>query len=82
MRQISPKVPLSTCFGFSLEHPQGVGIVGTVGIVGIVGIEFCQPEPRPTTPSILVDILCYSYLKDKIPEMDCKMVVGDLEMGA
>ena len=24
--------------GFSLEHPQGVGIVGTVWIVGIVGI--------------------------------------------
>ena len=45
--------------GFSLEHPQGVGIVGivgTVGIVGIVGIEFCRPEPRPTTPSVLVDI--------------------------
>ena len=45
--------------GFSLEHPQGVGIVGivgTVGIVGIVGIEFCHPEPRPTTPSVLVDI--------------------------
>ena len=36
--------------GFSLEHPQGVGIVGivgTVGIVGIVGIEFCHPELRP-----------------------------------
>ena len=37
--------------GFSLEHPQGVGIVGivgifgTVGIVGIVGIEFCRPQP-------------------------------------
>ena len=46
--------------GFSLEHPQGVGrvgIVGTVGIVGIVGIEFCRPEPRPTTPSVLVDML-------------------------
>ena len=40
-------------FGFSLEHPQGVGIVGTVGIVGI---EFCRPEPQPTTPSVLVDI--------------------------
>ena len=29
--------------GLSLEHPQGVwivGIVGTVGIVGIVGIKF------------------------------------------
>ena len=24
--------------GFSLEHPQGVGIVGIVGTVGIVGI--------------------------------------------
>jgi hypothetical protein len=34
--------------GLSLEHPQGVGIVGTVGIVGI---EFNRPEPRPTTPS-------------------------------
>ena len=45
--------------GFSLEHPQGVGIVGivgTVGIVGIVGIEFCRPKPRPITPSVLVDI--------------------------
>ena len=45
--------------GFSLEHPQGVGIVGivgTVGIVGIVGIEFCHPKPRPTTSSVLVDI--------------------------
>ena len=34
--------------GFSLEHPQGVGIVGivgTIGIVGIVGTEFCRPEP-------------------------------------
>ena len=56
--------------GFSLEHPQGVGmvgIVGTVGIVGrvgIVGIEFCHPEPRPTTSSVLVDISCYSYLKE------------------
>ena len=32
--------------GFSLEHPQGVGIVGivgTVGIVGIVGVEFYRP---------------------------------------
>ena len=41
--------------GFSLEHPQGVGIVGivgTVGIVGIVGIKFYRPEPRPTTPSV------------------------------
>ena len=48
--------------GFSLEHPQGVGIVGIVGTVGIVGmvgmvgIEFWRPEPRPTTPSVLVDI--------------------------
>ena len=55
--------------GFSLEHPQGagkVGIVGTVGIigkVGRVGIEYCRPEPRPTTPSVLVDIWSYSYLK-------------------
>ena len=51
--------------GFSLEHPQGVvivGIVGTVGTVGIVGIEFCRPEPRPTTPSVLVDISSYAYL--------------------
>ena len=42
-----------------LEHPQGVGIVGivgTIGTVGIVGIEFCRPEPQPTTPSVLVDI--------------------------
>ena len=34
--------------GFSLEPPQGVGIVGiveTVGIVGIVGIEFYRTEP-------------------------------------
>ena len=55
-------------WGFSLEHPQGlgiVGIVGTVGIVGIVGIEFCRPEPRPTAPSVLVDISCYSYLKEQ-----------------
>ena len=54
--------------GFSLEHPQGVGIVGivgTVGIVGIVGIKFYHPEPRPTTPSVLVDISCYSYLKEQ-----------------
>ena len=54
--------------GFSLEHPQGVGIVkivGTVGIVGIVGIEFYPPEPRPTTPSVLVDISTYSYLKEQ-----------------
>ena len=50
--------------GFSLEHSQGVGIVGTVGIVGIVGIEFCHPEPQPTTPSVLVGISCYSYLKE------------------
>ena len=53
---------------FSLEHPQGVGIVGivgTVGIVGIVGIEFYRPEPRPTTPSVLVDISSYSYLKEQ-----------------
>ena len=48
--------------GFTLEHPQGVGIVwiaGTVeivGIVGIVGIECCRPEPRPTNPRVLVDI--------------------------
>ena len=44
---------------FSLEHPQGVGIVGivgTVGIVRIVGIEFYRPQPRPITPSVLVDI--------------------------
>ena len=55
-------------FGLSLEHPQGVGIVGivgTVGIVGIVGIEFYHPERRPTTPSVLVDIPCYSYLKEQ-----------------
>ena len=55
-------------FGFSLEHPQGVGIVGivgTVGIVGIVGIEFYHPEHRPTTPSVLVDISCYSYPKEQ-----------------
>ena len=45
--------------GFSLEHPQGVGIVG------IVGIEFCHPEPRPTPLSVLVDISCYSYLKEQ-----------------
>ena len=57
--------------GLSLEHPQGVGIVGmvgtvgTVGTVGIVGIEFCHPEPRPTTPSVLVDISSYSYLKEQ-----------------
>ena len=54
--------------GFSLEHPQGVGIVGivgTVGTVGISGIEFCCPEPQPTTPSILVDISSYSYLKEQ-----------------
>ena len=54
--------------GLSLEHPQGVGIVGmvgTVGTVGIVGIEFCCPEPRPTTPSVLVDISSYSYLKEQ-----------------
>ena len=54
--------------GLSLEHPQGVGIVGivgTVGVVGIVGIEFYSPEPRPTTPSVLVDISSYSYLKEK-----------------
>ena len=42
---------------FSLEPPQGVGIVGTVGIVGI---EFCCPEPWPTTHSVLVDIWSYS----------------------
>ena len=42
--------------GFSLEPPQGVGIFGTVEIVGIVGIEFSRPEPRPTTPSVLVDM--------------------------
>ena len=50
-----------------MEHPQGVGIVGivgTVGIVGIVGITFFHPEPRPTTPSVLVDISCYAYLKE------------------
>ena len=41
-----------------------VGIVGTVGIVGIDGIEFSHPEPRPTTPSVLVDISFYSYLKE------------------
>ena len=51
--------------GFSLEHPQGVGIVGIVGTVGIVGIEFCHPEPRPTIPSVLVDISSYSYLKEQ-----------------
>ena len=54
--------------GFSLEHPQGVGIVGivgTVGTIGIVGIEFCRPEPRPTTPNVLVDISSYSYLKEQ-----------------
>ena len=54
--------------GFSLEYPQGVGIVGIVGtvrIVGIVGIEFCRPEPQPTTSSVLVDILSYSYLKEQ-----------------
>ena len=49
-------------FGFSLEYPQGVGIVGTVGIVGI---EFYRLEPRPTTHSVLVDISCYSYLKEQ-----------------
>ena len=52
-------------WGFSLEHPQGVGIVGivgTVGIVGIVGIEFCHPKPRPTSPSVLVDISSYPKL--------------------
>ena len=46
--------------GFSLEHPQGVGIVrivGTIGIVEIVGIEFCRTKPRPTTPSILVEVI-------------------------
>ena len=56
---------LCTVFSLSLEHPQGVGIVGTVGIVGIVGIEFCRPEPRPTTPSVWVDISSYSYLKEQ-----------------
>ena len=60
--------PSKKNLGFSLEHPQGVGIVGivgTVGIVVIVGIEFCRPEPRPTTPSDLVDISSYSYLKEQ-----------------
>ena len=38
--------PAQQACGFKLEHPQGVGIVGTVGIVGL---EFCRPEPRPTT---------------------------------
>ena len=50
------------------KHPQGVGIVGivgTVGTVGIVGIEFCRPKPRPSTPSVLVDISSYSYLKEQ-----------------
>ena len=51
--------------GLSLEHPQGVGIVGIVGTVGIVGIEFCPPEPRPTTPSVLVALSSYSYLKEQ-----------------
>ena len=53
--------------GFNLENPLGVGIVGivgTVGLVGMVGIEFCRPEPRPTTPSIWVNISSYSYLKE------------------
>ena len=48
--------------GVSLEHPQGVGmvgIVGTVKIVGRVGIDFCCPKPQPTTPSVLVDISSY-----------------------
>ena len=44
-----------TC-GLTLEHPQGVGIVGIVGTAGIVWIKFCRPEPRPTTPSVLVVI--------------------------
>ena len=59
---------IRTCWGLSLEHPQGVGIVGivgTVGIVGIVGIKFCRPKPQPTTPSILVDISSYAYLKEQ-----------------
>ena len=51
--------------GFSLEHPQGVGIVGIVGTVGIVGIEFCHPDPRPTNPSVFVDIWSYSCLKEQ-----------------
>ena len=51
--------------GLSIEHPQGVGIVGTVWIAGIVGIEFCRPEPRQTTPCVLVDISSYSYLKEQ-----------------
>ena len=54
--------------GLSLEHPKGVGIVGIVGIVGtvgMVGIEFYHPEPRPTSPSVLVDISSYSYPKRK-----------------
>ena len=70
-RVLSPNIPalsLSSSniqnrnIGFSLEHPKGVGIVGIVGTVGIVGIvwivwiEFCRPEPRLTTPSVLVDI--------------------------
>ena len=57
-----------------MEHSQGVGTVGTVGtvgivgifgIVGIVGIEFYHPEPRPTTPSVLVYTSSYSYLKEQ-----------------
>ena len=66
--QIVKKFTRAWLFGFSLEHPQGVGIVGivgTVGTVGIVGIEFYRPEPRPTTPSVLVDMWSYSYLKEQ-----------------
>ena len=39
---LSPRLNLSSFLfrfsGFSLEHPQVVGIVGIVGTVGIVGI--------------------------------------------
>ena len=55
-----------TMVGFSLEHPQRVGIVGIVGTVGVVGIEFFSPEPRSTTPGVLVDISSYSYIKEQI----------------
>ena len=49
------KEKLNCCIGFSLEHPQRVGIVGIVGIefTGSNSIStFCCPEPRPTTPSV------------------------------
>ena len=55
-------------WGFSLEHPQGIGIVGIVGIEftgSQLNPNFCHPKPKPTTLTVFDDKKTFSYLKER-----------------